>query len=259
MAKLPRKTAVLFAANQVASPSGFIAQFGSKAAGSPVFTSDPNVIQALARWLNGWTTAVTGTNQPNLQDVQALDYVLSYFICNMAERGVLDYDVNGAGTASSTVYNNGSIVNDGVGNLWVSLVDNNTALLTNTNNWMLFATFLKGPRICRAWLEYDGTNAVILDQQNIDHVTKISAGVYDVTFVTGTWGSSKYTFAGSCGTQDGVAPVGGDNNIVCGGVVGQGNGVRNATTCRVFCWDPNVSGAGVLEDTGCLSIQFFGN
>ncbi len=256
MAKLARQTAVLFGLNRVGAPSGYIGVFGSKAAAAPAYSSVPNTITALAAWKNGWGSAVVGTNQPNIEDVNANAFVESYFINNISERGILDFDVNGGGTASATEYNLGSVVQDGSGNIYVSQKNANTSLLSNTNDWWPLAQMLRYPSLIKSSLVYDLANDDILASFNIDHVTKIGVGIFDVYFTAGLMTGYTYGIFGSCGTQDGVAPIGGDNNIICGGVPGQGNGIRSTTRARVFCWDANLAGVGALEDSGCISVNF---
>ena len=57
MPKLQRKSAKLFAKNATAAAGG-IAQFGSLAAGAPVYSTDPDTIQALSQYDDGWSAAV---------------------------------------------------------------------------------------------------------------------------------------------------------------------------------------------------------
>ena len=77
MAKLQRKSAKLFAEEATASAGG-LAQFGSLAEGTPNYSTDPDVIQALDAYKEGWSSAVLGTKSPALEDRNALDYLLSY-------------------------------------------------------------------------------------------------------------------------------------------------------------------------------------
>jgi len=270
MSKLARYTAKLFDANHVSTPNNDIATFGSAAAGTPAFSSDPSVIQSLPAFLNGWTAAVTaisgGTTQPNLEDVNALDYLFSYFQNYTFQEGVAEWDAN-------TTYYRGSIAKstDGTGTLYVSITDNNTNNgMTNTAYWTPYIQNIVStinPQLAKAWVAFDGrattgTNCTIVGggaSYGVDHVYKVATGVYDIYFNTGALPSANYTFTGSCGAQNGVASVSGDNNIITGaGPIGT-LGIRTASQLRIYCWETTTPPVGASEDSSCISIQVFGN
>jgi len=126
MAKLTRKTAQVFG-----STAGFqqLAQFGSLAAASPTYSTDPAVIQSLSNWLEGWFGAVLGGNSPAIEDMNAFCYVMAYQVAYLMQTGVEEWD-------SGTTYYIGSVANDGTGNLYVSLTNTNlNNVLTSTANW----------------------------------------------------------------------------------------------------------------------------
>lgn len=126
MAKIARKTQKIFG-----STAGFqqIAQFGSLAASAPVFTTDPDVIQALSNYLQGWYAAVIGANSPAIEDMNAVLFLYAYQLAYMMQEGVAEWD-------AGTTYYTGSLVNDGSGVLYISLTNNNTGnLLTDFANW----------------------------------------------------------------------------------------------------------------------------
>lgn len=118
MAKLQRKSAKLFAENATAAAGG-LAQFGSLAAGTPNYSTDPDVIQALPAYGNGWSDAVLGTKSPALEDRNALDYLLSYQQAYIMQHGVPEW------LDTETYYKNSYVV-DSNGQLRYSLTDNNT-------------------------------------------------------------------------------------------------------------------------------------
>ena len=118
MPKLQRKSAKLFAKNATAAAGG-IAQFGSLAAGAPVYSTDPDTIQALSQYDDGWSAAVLGTKSPALEDRNALDYLLSYQQAYIMQHGVPEW------LDTETYYENSYVV-DSDGYLRVSLSDNNT-------------------------------------------------------------------------------------------------------------------------------------
>ncbi len=117
MPKLARKSAKLFAENATATAGG-IAQFGSLAAGTPNYSKDPDVIQGLSQYADGWSAAVLGTKSPALEDRNALDYLLSYQQAYIMQHGVPEW-------ISTETYYEHSYVVDSNGELRVSTIDNN--------------------------------------------------------------------------------------------------------------------------------------
>lgn len=129
MAKIVRKTQKIFGSNAGLNQ---IAQFGSLAAAAPTFTTDPDTIQALANYLEGWFSGIIGSNSPAIEDMNALFYLMAYQIAYGMQSGVPEYD-------ASTTYYIGSIVNNGLGKLYVSTTDNNiNNPLTSVSNWARF-------------------------------------------------------------------------------------------------------------------------
>jgi hypothetical protein len=118
MGKLTRKSAKLFAENATAAAGG-IAQFGSLAAGTPNYSTDPDVIQSLSQYSDGWSAAVLGTKSPAIEDRNALDYLLSYQQAYIMQHGVPEW------LDTETYYKNSYVV-DSNGELRVSVIDNNT-------------------------------------------------------------------------------------------------------------------------------------
>ena len=118
MAKLQRKSAKLFASEATAAAGG-LAQFGSLAAGTPNYSTDPDVIQALDAYKAGWSSAVLGTKSPALEDRNALDYLLSYQQAYIMQHGIPEF------LDTETYYKNSYVI-DSNGDLRVSLIDNNT-------------------------------------------------------------------------------------------------------------------------------------
>ena len=136
MAKLQRKSAKLFAEDATAAAGG-LAQFGSLAAGTPNYSTDPDVIQALQAYKDGWSSAVLGTKSPALEDRNALDYLLSYQQAYIMQRGIPEW-------LDTETYYQGSFASKSDGSLYVSKVDNNTgndpALDTTETYWIAFPT-----------------------------------------------------------------------------------------------------------------------
>ncbi len=118
MAKLPRKTVVQFGSTGVSTDFG---EFGSEKAGTPQTSQDPAVIQSLGAWLTGWATAAIGAAfNPFLEDMNGLCFVFGYFLANIFERGIPDWD-------AGTTYYKGAFVQDpaGSGQRFFSLTDSN--------------------------------------------------------------------------------------------------------------------------------------
>ena len=136
MAKLQRKSAKLFAEDATAAAGG-LAQFGSLAAGSPNYSTDPDVIQALDAYKEGWSSAVLGTKSPAIEDRNALDYLLSYQQAYIMQRGVPEW-------LDTETYYQGSFASKADGKLYVSKVDNNTnndpSTDTSETYWLKFPT-----------------------------------------------------------------------------------------------------------------------
>ena len=123
MAKLQRKSAKLFAEEATASAGG-LAQFGSLAEGTPNYSTDPDVIQALDAYKEGWSSAVLGTKSPALEDRNALDYLLSYKQKYIMQHGIPEW------LDTETYYENCYVV-DSNGELRVSTIDDNTGRAGN--------------------------------------------------------------------------------------------------------------------------------
>lgn len=125
MAKIARKTAKIFGSSAGLNQ---ISEFGSLAAASPAFSTDPSVIQSLSQWVTGWFSAVIGANSPAIEDMNAFCFVMAYQIAYILQEGVPEWD-------SGTTYFTGSVAQFS-GVTYVSLVDNN---LNNTptglTNW----------------------------------------------------------------------------------------------------------------------------
>lgn len=271
MSGLARKTSSVFGASL--TPSGNIAQFASKAIGSPAFSNDPQLIQT-SQWQQGWSAAVAAGNAPYLEDDNGVQYVLSYLIAYLQARGIPEWDYNTSGGASLTTYNRGDIVRRGPNSggpnitLYQCQADNITSdPLTDSNNWTPLAQTLIGPNTFLAKVVFDGgatvgTNCVILGTAfNVSSVYKNATGNYTINFtnrlpVDGS-GNGVYGLAGSAGAQNGTLSLNGDNNIVNGGGFPGTVVTKTATACQVFNWEANLSGAGGLEDSQSISVIFF--
>lgn len=128
MAKIARKTQKIFGST---STTNQIAEFGSLAAGTPAFTTDPVTIQALSQYLSGWFAAVIGGNSPAMEDMNAICYLYAYQLAYIFQAGIPEWD-------AGTTYFIGSVVSDGLGTNYKSITDNNlnNALLNDPPFWV---------------------------------------------------------------------------------------------------------------------------
>lgn len=115
MAKIERKNQKIFALNSTDN-----GQFGSARAGTLVTDNDPDVIQALTAWGQGWNNAtISGERLPTLEEIQGIQYVLSRQIAYGFQEGIPEYN-------SDTVYYENSLVKEsGTVKIYKSLSDDN--------------------------------------------------------------------------------------------------------------------------------------
>lgn len=126
MSNLARVTQLGFASTAGIDQIGV---FGSLAASSPTYTTNPATVQSLSNYLAGWFAAVVGENSPAIQDMNGLCFLFSYQLQYILQKGVAEWD-------SGTTYYTGNIVQDGSGNLYYSLTNSNTGnALTSVTNW----------------------------------------------------------------------------------------------------------------------------
>lgn len=126
MPKLTRQNMKIFGSSATALQR---AKIGSLAAGTPEYTTDVEEMQSYPNYLAGWFDCVLGSNSPAIEDMNSLCYVLAYQLAYIMQAGVPEWD-------DATTYYIGSLVNDGSGNLYVSLIDTNlNQALTDTSKW----------------------------------------------------------------------------------------------------------------------------
>lgn len=132
MSKVTRKAALIFSGSAGAGPNG-IAEFGSLANGSVVYSTDPDVIQSLPQWLGGWNPALVGGASPALEDMNAVEYVNSYQVAYLLQQGIPEYN------ATTTYYTNSFCAVDSL--IYVSLIDNNVGHSPGSSptQWTLFS------------------------------------------------------------------------------------------------------------------------
>ena len=115
-------------------PTNIVSQFGSLAAGNPNYSSDPDVICDLAAWSNGWEAALMSGKYPALQDMNAALYVISRQLAYFKQSGIPEWK-------SDITYYSGSIVTDGYGRIYKSLIDNNlNNAFSDFSSWFLYTS-----------------------------------------------------------------------------------------------------------------------
>jgi len=134
MAKITRKTQKVFGSS---AGTNEIAKFGSLAAGAPVrytgAAADPDLIQSLTEFLEGWHAAILAGDSPALEDRNALDWLFARQLAYLYQQGIAEWD-------SATTYYIGSMVNS-AGYIYVSITnDNLNNAVTDTANWKAFSS-----------------------------------------------------------------------------------------------------------------------
>lgn len=125
MAKIARKFMKIFGSNAGAQQRGV---FGSLAAGLPAYSTDPETIQSLSNYEDGWFGAVLGNNSPAIQDMNALQFLFAYQLAYGFQAGIAEWD-------DATTYYIGSLVNV-AGVVYVSIADDNlNNAVTDITKW----------------------------------------------------------------------------------------------------------------------------
>lgn len=155
MSKLSRKNQKIFGVNAGVNAKGVI---GSLAAAAPAYTTDVETMQSLSNFESGWYNIILGANSPANQDLNSLFFMICYQLAYLMQTGVAEWN-------SATTYYIGSLVNDGVGNLYKSITDNNlNNAITDTTKWrapggyILSTTTTNSPTIAYNIIECDPTS-----------------------------------------------------------------------------------------------------
>lgn len=245
--KITRKTQRVFAGD--VSATGVVAQFGSLKAGSPAYSSDPDVIQALAAFGGGFGPALInapdGKASPALQDFNALMYLVTRQVAYTLAQGMPEWDVG------QEYFINGFCSVDGV--VFISKTNNNTGNdpVTDTNNWKTLASTLLSvsDSVLKARVCFNGFTGGLYSQFNVSSVTRLGTGAYQINFINAL-ADENYGFTGSAGTPQGTPVSVGDDNVIVGGVSGQPV-VKSTTQLNVYCMDQP---ARRLEDSNAISV-----
>jgi hypothetical protein len=167
MAKITRKVTAQFAD---VSPTSKLAQFGSKKAGAISYSVDPDTIQALAAFGQGFASSLINSGPPAIQEIDALFNLLTRQIRYLDQMSVPEWD-------AATTYFVGSLVQSD-GDLYISVViDNLNFAVTNTAKWMLYKSIKVK----------DYTSDIIMPTSDDSTIRVIaSSGSYPVLFLLPT-------------------------------------------------------------------------
>lgn len=128
MAPLTRQTQKVFAGN---ANGDMLAVFGTMKTGTPQYSSNVETLQS-ATYSQGWSDAILDDKAPYLEEMNAVQYGLSYQLAYILQEGAFEYD-------AETEYSNTSIVKsveNGVFTIYLSLQNGNIGNpLTNTSYW----------------------------------------------------------------------------------------------------------------------------
>lgn len=250
MPEITRKHQKIFGSGL--TPTGNVAVWGSLAAGSPAYSDDPDTIQSLPAFDDGFNGAVVGNRSPAMEDLNGLMYLITRQVAYTLQSGIPEW-------SADTNYFTNNFCRVGLV-IYVSQSDDNLGNdpTTDSNNWQPLFNKATGPTLAAAWVVFDGINASagnarIIASYNVSSVTKNAAGNYTVNFENAL-PSANYTLQGSCGSEDGQPYGAGDDGVVVGNITGQGNAVRSATACRIFTINPTDKS---LVSSGCVSATFF--
>jgi microcystin-dependent protein len=128
MAALTRKFKKIFGKDS--SQNGV---FGSKALGAPAVSTNPETIESLSAFLDGWDDAtLAGLKLPCLEDMQGLKYDTDYHLAYMYQAGIAEYNNLTEYTTDSVVRESGTV------NLYKSIANENTGNpLSDATKWAL--------------------------------------------------------------------------------------------------------------------------
>jgi len=132
MAKIPDYIQKAFAGG--IPPTDVLAIFGALRAGytpSTSYSSNIETLQSLDAWENGFETAMINNYNPALQDLNTAFHVPSRQIAYCSQAGIPEWKDN-------ISYEIGSVVSDGLGSIYKSLIASNlNGLFTDATKWFM--------------------------------------------------------------------------------------------------------------------------
>jgi len=128
MTTLSRQTQKVFGS---AADADQLAVFGSMKTGTPQYSTNLSTLQS-QEYTEGWSEAILNDKAPYLEEMNAVQYGLSYQIAYMLQEGAFEYDANTNYSDTSLV----KVINNNELALYHSLTDDNKGNpLTDTSNW----------------------------------------------------------------------------------------------------------------------------
>lgn len=166
MSRIARTTLKIFA-----STATNIGQFGSGQTGAKLLSTDVTVLQALAAWVGGWSSAVLGTKKfPPIEEMNSSMYVLCTFLAYILQQGIPEYD------SGTTYYQNGMVAQPGTYRIYGSKTDGNVGnVLTDTTNWQFLSDLS-----ATIGAATESTSGIL----KIATVAEVAAGTDDTSAVT---------------------------------------------------------------------------
>lgn len=128
MAKLTRQQQQIFAGQ---APSDMIAAFGTTQTGTPVYSTDLSTLQT-TNYQQGWQDAVIADKAPFLEEMNGVQYGLSYQIAYNHQMGIPEW-------LNTQVYYKNSRAMGSDGNIYKSLTDDNVGnnpVSDDGTNWV---------------------------------------------------------------------------------------------------------------------------
>ena len=128
MAPLTRQTQKVFAGN---ASVDMLAVFGTMKTGTPQYSSNVETLQS-ATYSEGWSDAILDDKAPYLEEMNAVQYGLSYQLAYILQEGAFEYDAETEYSSTSLV----KVINGNKLELYHSLQDNNIGNpITNPSYW----------------------------------------------------------------------------------------------------------------------------
>lgn len=182
MAPLIRQPQKVFASN---ANSDQLAVFGSMKTGTPIYNTALSVLQSQA-YTQGWSEAILNDKAPFIEEMNAVQYGLSYQIAYLLQEGVPTYD-------SNTEYSNTSIIkviNNNELEFYHSLNNGNIGNpLSDTTNWAK-VYFTNTSRIGQPQITFDFNtlpeNCIWLEGAEVSRTTYADLfAIYGTTYGAG--------------------------------------------------------------------------
>lgn len=245
MAKLPR---ILLKVFGLTGSSSYFGKFGSRAAGSPVYTKDVSLIQSLGAWSTGFQDAINANNKAMfLEDINAVLHTLSYMQGYQYQEGIAEYD-------TSTTYHTNSIVKkSGTVELYSSLTNDNVgnALGTqaSTAYWKYLGN-LASPSISGGF-KIGYFERLFSAGTGNQSITSVGFKPSLIIFI----GSNSYSYAATYGIDDGTNMF----NLATGGSVGSGSIVTTSSIVKYGTSEGSYSGKVYSLDADGFTIVWSGS